>query len=110
MTIAGDMNLDYLEWSDPVFNHIDMIDQVKEEVETLGFVQLVKGPTRFWPGTRPSLVDHFWTNCPDKIVYCKNVTSSVADHNIVITQIRLKGNPRSRLEYRRRKVKDLDVN
>ena len=44
--------------------HKYMTDQTRLRIEGSGYVQLVKGPTRFWQQTRPSLIDQAWTNSP----------------------------------------------
>ena len=76
--VIGDTNLDHNKWAQPDGDHINMTNLVKTQIETLGFHQMVTGSTRFWPGTRPSLVDKCWTNCPErllKIIIC-NISKS----------------------------------
>ena len=107
--IAGDLNLDYLKWISPEQRHLYMVEDVKNRVETMGFTQQVKGPTRFWVNTVPSLLDQVWTNNPVKIIFCKNHSRPVADHNMVETSVRLKGNIRNNQESRKRKWKTLDL-
>ena len=94
----SDFNVDYLKWDESDHLHNELIEELKDRIETKGFVQLVKGATRFWPNTLPSLIDQTWTNCPDKVVHCKNLNRPVADHNMIFTQIRLKGKIRSKHE------------
>ena len=67
--VIGDINLDMLRWDSPVQINIGMTDLVKMEIEAEGSVQLVEGPTRFWPHQRDSLIDHIWTNCPQKVCF-----------------------------------------
>ena len=68
-----------------------MVAETQGRIETCGFVQLVREPTRFWPQTEDSLIDQIWTNAPNKIVQCSNIVRSVGDHNIVGATMRLKG-------------------
>ena len=59
-----------------------MIDQVKNRIETLGFSQLVEGNTHFWINTS-SLIDHCWTDCPNRILKIKNENRASSDHNAI---------------------------
>ena len=88
--IIGDTNLDALKWQDPDQNNTKMVDITKAEIETLDFCQLVRGPTRFWPGKAPSLVDQIWTNQPTRIVSVENIQWGASDHNIIRTTVRTK--------------------
>ena len=110
VTVVGDLNLDFQKWTQPEPHHIQMIEEMKDRVETLGYTQMVKGPTRYWQDTTPSLIDHVWTNCPTKIIHCKNLVRPVADHNLVETSLRIKGNTKVNLESLRRDWKSLDLN
>ena len=60
-----------------------MVNMIKNEIETIGFEQIVTGATRFWPGKSDSLIDHCWTNCQDKILSNQNVRNGTADHNSI---------------------------
>ena len=106
---TGDLNIDYLRWDNPDQEHRRLVDRTKDNIETLGFAQLVSGPTRFWPNTNPSLIDQVWCNHPEKIKSCKNITRPVADHNLVEVVVNLRANPRSRMEIMKRKCGKLDV-
>ena len=55
--IMGDTNLDHKKWNAPDNFHEDMVNLVKNNLETQGFLQLVQGPTRFWPQQTDSLID-----------------------------------------------------
>ena len=90
-TVIGDVNLDKMKWLHPDHLHLQMIDQVKSEIETRGFFQLVQGTTRSWPGVPDSLVDHIWSNAPDRCNSVRNIVRAQSDHNFVETKIRLKG-------------------
>ena len=65
--VIGDFNLDKLRWTDPDQFHQQMVTETRDKIEILGYVQMVDGPTRFWWDTALSLIDHLWTNCPQKL-------------------------------------------
>ena len=106
---TGDLNLDFSTWQDPDAGHRDMVEEVKNKIETKGFAQLVTGYTRFWQDVKPSLIDHSWTNNPGMVIHCKNSSRPVADHNLVETLVRLKGCPKTNLEIKKRNTKNLDI-
>ena len=66
--VIGDLNLDLLKWEAPEQILENMVEIVKDEIMTRNISQVITGPTRFWKGTAPSLIDHCWTNCVDKIL------------------------------------------
>ena len=105
----GDTNLDKLKWQTPEQANQGMVNTTKLQIETLGYHQLVQGPTRFWPNKLPSLIDQVWSNTPETILQCNNLTRPVADHNLITTVIRLKGKAGSNQEYMKRKWKDFST-
>ena len=107
--IVGDLNLDHLLWRDPDPAHSDMVNEIRDNIETRGYAQLVKGPTRYWKDTRPSCIDHAWSNNPAMVLHCKNVSRPVADHNLVEVLVRLKGSPRTNIEVVKRNLNKMDV-
>ena len=107
--VIGDLNIDQLKWTDPDFHHLPLINMVKNKLEVRGFNQLVSGPTRFWPNCEDSLVDHVWTNTPDMIISVRNITDSVADHNIIEMNLRLKGKCSTNKEVIRRIRTNFDI-
>ena len=88
--ITGDLNLDFLTWGQLDYEHENMVNAVKNSIETLGFYQLVKSASRFWPQTRDTAIDHSWTNRPDKILKIENLSRGASDHNVIITTVRTK--------------------
>ena len=96
--VIGDTNLDYNKWNDPDPDHTNMTDLVKNIIETLGFVQTVRGDTRFWPGADSFLVDQCWTDCPARIVRASNNTRASSDHNVQEVQIRVAGSVNNQKE------------
>ena len=88
--VIGDLNLDMMKWNDTNYEHKELVDILKDNIETKNFSQVITQPTRFWNGSQ-SLIDHIWTNCPSKIMKVRNIDRAVADHNIITTRIRIKG-------------------
>ena len=89
--MIGDFNLDFHKWGNPEQQAIYMTDLIKMNLETRGFVQTVEGITRHWPHTTSSLIDHCWTNCPERLLKSSNTTRGSSDHNIQEFSIRING-------------------
>ena len=104
--LTGDTNLDKMRWNSPDNGTGQMIEETKDEIETENFVQLVQGPTHFWPGREDSLIDQAWTNKQGSIISCKNLERATADHNLILTTIRLKGNSGQEQEIIKRNRKN----
>ena len=95
--LIGDLNLDHLRWSHPETYLEKMVEEVKDHIETSGFLQIVQGYTRTWRSQADSCLDHVWTNCPDRTVNTINEKRSSSDHNVIgVTvsgkQLRIKEN------------------
>ena len=88
--VIGDINLDHLRWSNPPQHHENMVNQLKDNIETCGFVQLVEGWTRTWQNQEDSLLDHIWSNCDARTVKVVNETRGASYHNLVGIQVSLK--------------------
>ena len=88
--MIGDLNVDHLKWQNPDYDVADMVNLLKDKIETENFEQYITKPTHFWTGTS-SLIDHIWSNCPDKILSMKNLDRAASDHNVVLVKIRTKG-------------------
>ena len=108
--VIGDVNLDYLKWDNPDYSQLQMITDTKNTLEASGFFQLVKEVTRSWPGQLDSLIDHFWTNEPNRILSVTNKVRAVADHNVITATIRTRGSDNQRLDTRKRSYKNFDPN
>ena len=106
--IIGDVNLDFVKWNTPDYSQLQMITESKNILEAGGFFQLVKDVTRSWPGQTDSLIDHFWTNEPSKVIGVTNLVRAVGDHNVITATVRLKGSDNVRLDTRKRSFKDFD--
>ena len=95
--ILGDLNLDVLKWNDNNYEYVELVDMIKDNIETENFVQIITQPTRFWTGTK-SLLDHIWTNCPEKAISIRNIERAASDHNVTGVKIRIKGTERQQNE------------
>ena len=100
--VIGDNNVDKLKWDAPDQEIAPLVDIMKEEIETKGYVQLVRNATRFWVNTQDLLVDQFWTQHPDRISQCRNISRSVGDHNTLEVTLRIKGHNRKAEEIIKR--------
>ncbi len=100
--VIGDINLDLQKWMDPSPFQENMVDAVKNEITTRNVHQMIRGPTRFWVGVQPSLLDHCWSNMPEKIFNIKNMTRGTGDHNVISLSYRLSGSITSKMETRGR--------
>ena len=89
--VIGDTNVDVMKWEEPDQEMEEMTNQLKEEIITRNFHQIIQGLTRFWPGVRPSLIDQIWVNDISRISNISNVTRGTADHNVIGVTYRLKG-------------------
>ena len=54
------------------------------------------------------MIDHYWTNDPQKIISVSNVVRAVGDHNVISARIRMKGSDIRRLDTRKRSYKNFD--
>ena len=107
--VLGDTNLDYLRWDNPEKSKIKMVDEVKDNIETLGFHQLIQGYTRCWNMQPDSLIDQCWSNVPQKLVYHRNVVRSVSDHNLIVVSFRTKEKIENRHDIVKRLRKGMDA-
>ena len=91
VVVIGDTNVDLIKKDHPDRDIKPLMELIEERVMTMGFIQLVQGPTRFWPNTADSLLDQVWVNTPIKVTQCRNITRATGDHNIISVMIRTKG-------------------
>ena len=82
---------------------------VKNEMETLGYCQVIKGITRSWENQADSLVDQSWTNSQGSIISHFNEVRSFSDHNVIGVVIRSKDRVENGHEVERRSWKKLDI-
>ena len=107
--VIGDCNLDKIKWDLPEFNHVNMVNMIKDNIETLNYNQIVQEPTRFWPNQAPSTIDHIWTSQPQKVVSSINQTRAVGDHNLIGVKIRIKGQTNSNQNIVKRDRSSFDI-
>ena len=88
--IIGDVNIDFQKWQLPESEMTEMVNLIKEKIETENFSQYVTNPTHFWKGSK-SLIDHVWSNNPVKILGIKNLDRAASDHNLIQVKIRTRG-------------------
>ena len=107
--VIGDLNLDMNKWTDPEYENKDMVDMVKDSIETLNFSQVIDGDTRFWPGVPSSQIDHCWNNCPTRVISTKNVNLALSDHNLLEIKVRISGTDHQPKEIISRDRKNMDI-
>ena len=88
--VLGDLNLNHCEWNnyDLPSNHQTsrmrpLIMELFTRILPLGVVQLVRGPTRFWPGHTPTGLDHYFTNNTEKISAVSKKHHGGSDHVLI---------------------------
>ena len=65
--VIGDLNLDHLRWGNPESSQENMIEAIKNDIETAGFIQLISRYTRSMSNQADSCLDHVWTNSSNKV-------------------------------------------
>ena len=108
--VLGDLNIDYLQWSDQNYRSKKLVQMMKDEIETMGFCQLIGKITRSWPGVPSSIVDHIWTDSPDSVMSHSNVLRTSSDHNVISTVVRTKNRRMHLHDVTRRDRKLFDIN
>ena len=101
-TVIGDMNLDFLTWNNPEPAHRRMIERTRDNIETLGFLQVIRGHTREWRGQVDSLLDHCWLNKPERLISTTNTTRGKSDHNYISVILKTKDKIENNIEVRKR--------
>ena len=98
-TVLGDMNLDYLRWENPDQAHAIMVDTTKDEIESEGFTQVIRGRTRQWRGQ---------ANTPNRLISTINEDRAISDHNYTSFLLRTKGKVDTGQDTQRRIWKHFD--
>ena len=107
--VVGDLNLDHLRWGSPDSSQENMIDAVKNDIETAGFIQLIRDYTRSMSNQADSCLDHVWTNSSHKVSRHFNNIKGESDHNLIGVDIAT-GNIRlGGQNIRKRNWKNFDV-
>ena len=89
--VQGDFNLNFLDFSNQ--DHVSNTSQsfrlrsllcsLKDKIIPHGFCQLVQGVTRIWPGAESTLLDHHWTNHPEKVSFVHEYFQGASDHKMI---------------------------
>ena len=90
--VQGDFNLNFLNFSNletlPNSSQSvrlqSLINSFKTRIIPHGFCQLVEGVTRMWPGTESTLLDHHWTNHPEKVSNVHAFYQGASDHKMIL--------------------------
>ena len=83
VVVLGDLNFDYMKWPLPDQHHEKMVDDVKDQIETSGFQQLVDGYTRSRRQQVDSCLAHVWSNHSERVLKVYNDIWGDSDHNVV---------------------------
>ena len=85
----GDYNINHCNWMDQNVPRSSQTYKLKSLISALftrifphGISQLVSGPTRHFPGQKPSGLDHLYTNVPEKISAVSKYFCRVSNHMI----------------------------
>ena len=77
----GDYNLNHCNWMDKNISRSCQTYKLRHLISALftrifpyGVSQLVVGPTRFFPGQKPSGLDHLFTNKPEKNIHRSKIS------------------------------------
>ena len=88
--VMGDMNLNFLDFNNQALSANDhsarlrpLVDALLDRVVPHGFSQLITDVTRIWPGQEPSLLDHHWTNRPEKLSSVHAFYQGGSDHKLI---------------------------
>ena len=107
--LIGDTNLDYCKWDTPEPRVLNMVNDVKTEIETTGFVQLIGSVTRSWPGQPDTLIDQIWVNNPGSVLTTSNEVRGPWDHNLVGAVVRTKNREEQEHEVQKRNRKNFNL-
>ena len=86
----GDYNMNHCNWTDSnvpkssqTYKLRSLITALFTRILPFGVSQLVKGPTGFSPGQKPSGLDHLFMANPDKISTINKYHCGISDHMII---------------------------
>ena len=82
---ATDSNIDLLDDTDmnSRFNICKLYNEFIQFLAINNLTLMNKDPTRYWPGQKPSLLDHIICNQPNKICNILTLGGIIADHEMV---------------------------
>ena len=88
----GDYNINHCNWTDKNISRSNityklrpLINAVFSRIIPYGVSQLISGPTRHFPGQKPSGLDHIFTNAPEKILSVSKHHIGASDHMLIST-------------------------
>ena len=85
--VLGDINLDLSKsGGSGYYDKGRMLKMLVEELSGKGWVQLIKSSTHFWNRAGvagESMIDHIWTNTPDKVGDSGQLETGVSDHHMI---------------------------
>ena len=70
--------------------------------------QLLSGPTRYFPGQKPSGLDHFYSNRPEKITHIQKFHCGGSDHMLILVIRKSKSIKNTPKYIRKRNYKHFD--
>ena len=88
--VLGDINLDFLKWNCPDSSQEEMIHLTQQEIESVGFTQVIDKITRSQINQSDSLIDHVWINQPGRLLSHVNLVRANSDHNVIGANVTLK--------------------
>ena len=108
--IIGDFNLDYGRWQQPDHHQVQMVNRVKNEIETLFFLllQIMRGITRSMNHQEDSIIDHCWTNAVERIISHSNEARG-SDHNFISVRARYKDRVLDKQDIIKRVRRNMDT-
>ena len=90
--VLGDVNLNFLDFNNQNVQPNShsarlrpLVDALLDRVVPHGFSQLITDVTRVWPGQEPSLLDHHWTNRPEKVSGVHAFYQGGSDHKMIFS-------------------------
>ena len=85
--VLGDMNLNFLDFNVLAPSHSSrlrpLINALLDRIVPHGFTQLISDVTRLRNDQASSLLDHFWTNRPDKVSNIQTFVHGGSDHKLI---------------------------
>ena len=88
--VCGDINLNHLDWCLPSYQQssqtkklMPLIEKLFQQIIPLGVVQCVNVATRFMVGQPKTGIDHFYTNCPEKLSQVNTMFWGGSDHKMI---------------------------
>ena len=111
----GDYNLNNCKWTDdniPRSNQTyklrNLISALFSRIIPYGVAQLISGPTRYFPGQKPSGLDHFYSNRPEKITHIQKFHCGGSDHMLILVIRKSKSIKNTPKYIRKRNYKHFD--